>query len=90
MNWHWPLAVVIVATLLFAYCTYSTDQATRSIDRAMDSFDNQACYEAGYNAALGGRADAPVSRDNEECDRWLEAGFSEGRRDYEAYEGLFD
>lgn len=88
MNWGWPLAVAIVAVLLFAYCTYTTDQATRSIDRALDSFDDQACYEAGYNAALAGQAEAPVSRENEECGRWLEAGFSDGRRAYKAYEGV--
>ena len=58
MDLRWPLAVVVVAVLLFAYCTYSVDQSSRSLDRALDSLDQQACYEAGYNAGLDRRAAA--------------------------------
>jgi hypothetical protein len=42
MEWHWPLAVVIVAVLLFGYCTYSAEQSSRSLDEALESFDETA------------------------------------------------
>jgi len=87
---RWPLAVVIVAVLLFAYCTYSADQSSRSLDRALDAFDQQACYEAGYNAGLAGGPQPSGPSDNLDCTRSLEAGYADGRRTYEAYEGLLD
>jgi hypothetical protein len=90
MDWHWPLAIVIVAALFFAYCTYSTQQGSRSIDRALDSLDQQACYEAGYNAGLGGGTQPNGPGDDPDCTRWLESGYADGRRTYDAYEGLLD
>jgi hypothetical protein len=88
MDLRWPLAVVIVAVLLFAYCTYSADQSSRSLDRALDSLDQQACYEAGYNAGVAG-AQRPIGpSDQPDCARSLESGYADGRRTYDAYEGL--
>ena len=90
MDLRWPLAVVIVAVLLFAYCTYSVEQSSRSVDRALDSFDQQACYEAGYNAGLAGGPQPSGPSDNPDCVRSLESGYSDGRRTYDAYEGLLE
>lgn len=89
MSWNWPLAVVIVAVLLFAYCAYSTHEATRSVDRALndDSWTQQRCYAAGYDAGLSDRR-PPSPDDGDECDRWFQIGFSDGRAIYEAYEDL--
>jgi hypothetical protein len=87
MEWHWPLAIIVVAALLFGYCTYSANQSSRSIDRALDTFDQQACYEAGYNAGLGGGPPPRGPSDNPDCVRSLESGFADGRRSYDAYEG---
>ena len=71
MNWYWPLAVLILGVLLFSYCTYTANKAGRSLDSGLDSLDNQACYQAGYNAAFAGRSEAPTSGVGEECARWL-------------------
>lgn len=88
MDPRWPLAIVVVAVLLFAYCTYSAHQSSRSIDRALDAFDQQACYEAGYNAGLAGGRQPSGPSDNPDCVRSLESGYADGRRTYDAYEGL--
>jgi len=88
MDWHWPLAIVVVAVLLFGYCTYSAEQSSRSLDRALESFDQQACYEAGYNAGLAGGQRPSGPSDNPDCARSLESGYADGRRTYDAYEGL--
>jgi len=90
MDLRWPLAVVVVAVLLFAYCTYSADRSSRSIDRALDAFDQQACYEAGYNAGLAGREQPGGPSDNPDCVRSLESGYADGRRTYDAYESILD
>jgi hypothetical protein len=89
MELHWPLAIVIVAVLLFGYCTYSAQQSSRSIDRALDSFDEMACYEAGYNAGLAGREQPSGPSDNPDCVRFLESGYADGRQTYDAYGGLY-
>ena len=89
MNWYWPLAVLILGVLLFSYCTYTANKAGRSLDSGLDSLDNQACYQAGYNAAFAGRSEAPTSGGDEECARWLDSGFADGRRIYKAYEEPF-
>ena len=90
MDWHWPLAIVVVAVLLFGYCTYSAEQSSRSLDRALESFDQQACYEAGYNAGLAGSQGPSGPSDNPDCVRSLESGYADGRRTYDAYEGLVE
>ncbi len=91
MSWNWPLAVVIVAVLLFAYCAYSTHEATRSVDRALndDSWTQQRCYAAGYDAGFSDRPPPPAD-EADECDRWFSIGFSDGRSAYETYEDLLD
>ena len=89
MELHWPLAIVIVAVLLFGYCTYSAQQSSRSIDRALDSFDEMACYEAGYNAAMAGGPKPRGPSDNPDCVRFLESGYTDGRQTYEAYDGFY-
>jgi len=89
VNWHWPLALVIVALIFFAYCAYSTREATRSVDHALDTFAQQACYQAGYNAGLSEHPPSP-SEDSDECDRWFEMGLSDGRKTYKDYEELLD
>jgi hypothetical protein len=88
MEWHWPLAIVIVAVLLFGYCAYSAEQSSRAVDRALESFDEMACYEAGYNAGLAGGQRPSGPSDNPDCVFSLESGYADGRRAYEAYEGL--
>ncbi len=86
MEWHWPFAILLVALMLFGYCTYSTHEASRSIDRAFDSFDRQICYETGYNAAITGKPRPSMPRDNPDCATWLQSGYSDGRRIYRSYE----
>ena len=90
MNPYWALAATALGVLLLAYCTYSTDRAGQDLDRAFESFDQEACYAAGYDAGLSGREQASGPNDNADCARWFETGFSEGRRTYQAYEGVFD
>ncbi len=92
MTWNWPLAVVVVAVLLFAYCAYSTHEASRSLDRALndDSWTQQRCYAAGYDAGLSGEPAPQTDSGDDECARWLQIGFSDGRAAYEAYEDLLD
>jgi hypothetical protein len=89
MDWHWPLAIIIVATLLFAYCTYSTQQGSQSIDRALDSLDQQACYEAGYNAGLAGGPQPRGPADNPDCVRSLQSGYETGRQAFDAFERYY-
>jgi hypothetical protein len=90
MEWHWPLAIVVVAVLLFGYCTYSAQQSSRSVDRALESFDEIACYEAGYNAAMAGRPQPNGPSDDPDCVRSLESGYADGRRTYDAYGGFYE
>ena len=87
MNNYWALAAAVFGVLLLAYCTYSTDQASQDLDRAFESFDQEACYAAGYDAGLSGREQASGPDDNKDCAKWFEAGFADGRRTYQAYEG---
>jgi hypothetical protein len=90
VNTYWALAAAILGVLFLAYCTYSVDKASRDLDHAVDSFDQQACYAAGYDAGLSGRRQATGPDDNADCARWFEAGFAEGRRTYQSYEGSLD
>jgi hypothetical protein len=90
MNLNWPLAVVIIAVLFFGYCAYSTRQATRSIDRALDeTWTQQRCYALGYQAAALDKQLAPAD-DSEQCARWFSVGFSDGRIAYNALDGVAD
>jgi hypothetical protein len=90
MEWHWPLAVVVLGVLLFAYCTYSLDRSSRDLDRALESLDKEACYQAGYNAGLAGLERASASDDNPGCASSFEEGFADGRRVYDAYDHWLD
>lgn len=76
---NWPLAVVVVALLLFGYCAYTASQASDNMDNAADEAALfQRCYGAGYEAAVFGE-DRDPPRNGEKCADWFEAGFSEGR-----------
>ena len=90
MNPYWALAATVIGVLLLAYCTYSTDRASQDIDRAFESFDQEACYAAGYDAGMSGLAQANGPDDNVDCARGFEAGFAAGRQLYRSYEGVYD
>lgn len=90
MNPYWALTATVLGVLLLAYCTNSTDRTSQDIDRAFESFGQEACYAAGYDAGLSGREQATGPGDNEDCAQGFEAGFAEGQRTYQAYEGVFD
>lgn len=91
MTWNWPLAVVVIALLLFAYCAYSAREATRSVDRILDddSWTEQRCYAAGYEAGLSDKP-PPQTDNGDECARWFQMGFSDGQSLYDAYEKVLD
>jgi len=77
---NWPLAVVIVAVLLFGYCAYSAAQAPGTIDKAADEAAlYQRCYTAGYDAGFYGE-DRSAPDDDDACVNWFESGLSDGRR----------
>ena len=90
MNPYWALAATVLGVLLLAYCTYSTDRASQDIDRAFESIDQEACYAAGYDAGLSGRAQASGPDDNADCAKGFEAGFAQGRQMHRSYQGVFD
>jgi hypothetical protein len=90
VNPYWALAATVIGVLLLAYCTYSTDRASQDIDRAFESFDQEACYAAGYDAGLSGRTRASGPDDNADCAIDFEAGFAAGRQLYQSYEGVYD
>ena len=70
----WPLAAVVIALVFFAYCAYSTREATQSVEHAFDeAYSGYACYLAGYDAARGGETTRPLT-DNEDCLDWFELG----------------
>ncbi len=85
MSWNWPLAVVIVALLFFAYCAYASRETSRSVDHILDdSLTAQHCYSAGYEAGASGDRVRPTDQSGE-CARWFDAGFSDGQRVFDAY-----
>ncbi len=70
MNWNWPFAAVVMALLLFGYCTYAAHESSRSLERVVDqSATVQHCYSAGYDAGSSGRI-AQAAGQDEECSRW--------------------
>ena len=74
MKVGWPLAAVVIALVFFAYCAYSTREATQSVEHAVDDFSTgYACYLAGYKAAMGGETLRPAT-DDEDCVNWFELG----------------
>jgi len=74
MKMGWPLAVVLIALVFFAYCAYSTREATQSVEHAFDeAYTGYACYLAGYETAMDGRTSPPFT-DNKDCVDWFELG----------------
>lgn len=86
MNAYWALGATVIGVLLLAYCSYSTDRASQDIDQAFESFDQEACYAAGYDAGMSGLTQASGPADDEDCARGFEAGFAAGRQFYRLYE----
>jgi len=84
MTWNWPLAAVVMALLLFGYCTYAAHESGRSLEHVVDkSATAQHCYSAGYDAGASG-SNAQSGGQDEDCARWFNAGYSDGRRVYNA------
>ena len=80
MEMNWPLAVVVVALLMFGYCAYTASQAPNNMHRATEEAAlYQRCYTAGYDAGYDGESRVSPD-DSEACVNWFESGLSDGRR----------